>query len=142
MLTSSPKPTNWAVCSYNENSKDMLVITHSFQQKELQPLAKYYRIDDIQRAIAKIDTSGVRLPNLGYRNGYLVKLRLPHAVAGRLIAYVFIQKNYVIPIVLRLKTDKVIGENLALNNKKAKALIIKNLESAMTDIRNNRYIKY
>ena len=120
----------------------MLIITRSFQQKELRPLAKYYGISDIQSAIAKIDTSGVQLPNFGYRNGYLMKLRMPHTVAGRLIVYVFIQKDYIVPIVLRLKTDKIIGENLSANNKKDKALIIKNLDYAIADINRKRYDTY
>ena len=119
----------------------MLVITNTFKQKELKPLRRYYNINDIRKAVNKIDTSGVYLSHLGYKYGQLMKLRMPHRIAGRLIVYIFVQKNWVVPIILRLKNDKVMGENLSKQNIKAKKIIIDRLDHVIDDIEKNIYKK-
>lgn len=119
----------------------MLILTDTFLNKELKPLKKYYTISDLKHTVIKTDISGTRLPHLGYKYGYLVKLRMKHKVAGRMIVYVFVQKKWFVPIVLRLKKDKVLGENISTKNKKAKNFILKRLDETMEDIRRERIIK-
>lgn len=119
----------------------MLILTDSFLKKELKPMRKYFTIADIKKAVLKINKSAVYFSDLGYKNGKLLKLRIVNKVAGRLIVYVFTQKNLTVPLVVRLKKDKIFGENLSLNNKKAKALILKMLDLVMDDIKHGRYQK-
>jgi hypothetical protein len=119
----------------------MLILTDSFLKKELKPLGKYYTVSDIKKTVLKINKNVVYLSNLGYKNGKLLKLRLVGKVAGRLIVYIFTQKTAVVPLVIRLKKDKIFGENLSLNNKKGKALIVKMLDLAMEDIKHGHYRK-
>ncbi|MCK5510497.1 hypothetical protein KAI65_03065 [Candidatus Parcubacteria bacterium] len=118
-----------------------LILTKSFLKKELKPLKKYYTVKDIKKTTKKISSSAIRLPHLGYREGELIKLRLVSKVAGRIIIYVYKQKELIIPIVLRLKKDKIIGENLSLNNTKAKLLILDMLDKIMDDVKNGDYKK-
>lgn len=119
----------------------MLIITNSFLKKELKPLSRYYTIQDIKKTVAKINTSAIYLAHLGYKYGKLLKMRMAHKVAGRLIVYVFVKKNIITPIILRLKKDKIFGENLSLNNKRGKELILKMLDLVIDDINNERYQK-
>jgi len=119
----------------------MVILTKSFLQKEFRSVKKYYTTEDIKKAIEKINISADTLSNLGYKDGKLMKLKIASKVSGRLIVYVFIKTSLVVPIVLRLKKDKIFGENLSLENKKAKMLIIKMLDLAMSDIKNVDYEK-
>ena len=118
-----------------------LILTESFLKRELKPLKKYYSVEDIKKTIKKISSSSIRLSNLGYKDGELMKLRITSRVVGRIIVYVYKQKDLVIPMVLRLKSDKIIGENLALNNKKAKSLILDMMNRITGDISKNDYTK-
>jgi len=118
-----------------------LILTESFLRKELKPLKKYYSIEDIKKTTKKISPSSIRLSNLGYNGGELMKLRITSRAVGRIIVYVYKQKDLVVPVVLRLKKDKIIGENLALNNKKAKSLILDMMDRIMNDISSGNYTK-
>ena len=118
-----------------------LILTKSFLKRELKPLKKYYSVEDIKKTTKKISFSHVRLSHLGYKEGELIKLRMVSKATGRIIVHVYKQKNMLIPIVLRLKKDKVLGENLSLNNKKAKSLILDRLDKTMNDITAGDYEK-
>ena len=116
-----------------------IIITESFAQREMRPLKKYYTIHNIIKTVRKMQCSPIRLSHFGYSDGELLKLRMAHKVAGRLIVYVFRQGTLVVPILMRLKKDKLIGENLAVKNKKAKHLIISALDQTMIDIKTKKY---
>ena len=70
-----------------------------------------------------------------------MKLRITSRTVGRIIVYVYKQKDLVVPVVLRLKKDKIIGENLAFNNIKAKLVILDMMDRIMNDIGNGDYKK-
>ena len=118
-----------------------LLITDAFKKKELQKLKKQYTIDDIKKTAKKVSVSGIELSHLGYKHGHLVKVRVVSKVAGRMIAFLFKSDDIVVPIVIRLKSDKIFGENLSLENKKAKKLILKMLDAVMNDITNDKFEK-
>ncbi|MCK5211548.1 hypothetical protein KAJ89_02505 [Candidatus Parcubacteria bacterium] len=104
-------------------------------------MKKYYTVEDIKKTTKKILSSSIRLSHLGYKEGELIKLRLVSKTAGRIIIYAYKQKELIVPVVLRLKKDKIIGENLSLNNAKAKSLILDMLNKTMNDIKNGDYEK-
>ena len=118
-----------------------LILTKSFLKRELKPLKKYYTVDDIKKTTRKILPSSIRVSHLGYKDGELMKLRIVSRTAGRIIVYVYKQKELVIPFLLRLKKDKILGENLSLNNKQAKSLILDMMDRIMSDIDNGDYEK-
>ena len=119
----------------------LLILTDSFIKKEFKPLKKYYSINDIAKTAVKAKIKPDSLSSLGYKNGRLLKLRVINKVSGRMAVYAFAQNNWIIPIVLRLKKDKIFGENLAINNKKTKNLILKMLDLAMDDVEKKKYTK-
>ena len=116
-----------------------VIFTNSFLKKELKPLEKYYSVNDIKKAVSKINAP-INLSSLGYKDCKLVKLRISGKAAGRIIAYIYIKNNWIVPLVFRLKKDKIFGENLSINNKKAKALILKMMDLSMDDIAGKKYV--
>lgn len=117
----------------------MLILTDSFLKKELKPLKKYYSVYDIKKTVSKIGPNSINLSDLGYKNGQLLKLRMVNKIAGRMIVYTFMDDDKIVPIVVRLKKDKIFGENLSLNNKRGKQLIMKMLDSAIRDIKDDNF---
>ncbi len=118
-----------------------LLLTKSFLKRELKPLSKLYNIEDLKRTTKKINSSSITLPSRGYKNGKLMKLRIGSRNAGRLVVYYYKQKNLIVPVVLRLKKDKIFGENLSFNNQKAKSLILDMMDKVMSDIKSGDYEK-
>jgi len=55
--------------------------------------------------------------------------------AARMIVLLYFKKEYYVPIVIRLKKDKLIGSNLSKNNQNLQILLAKNLELIMEDLK-------
>lgn len=118
-----------------------IILTKSFLKREFKSLNKHYKLEDLKKTLKKINSSSICLANLGYKDGKLLKLRITSNISGRLVVYLFEEKNLIIPVVLRLKKDKIFGENLSFNNEKAKSLILDMLDRVMVDIKSGDYEK-
>jgi hypothetical protein len=117
----------------------MIVLTDYFKKKELSGVAKYFSPADLLRACKKIRTSGVDLGSFGYSGCRIMKVRVSGRAVGRMVIFVQVEKEVYIPIAIRLKGDKVFGENLSLSNKKARLLIVKNIGKCLDDLVNGNY---
>lgn len=116
-----------------------IILTQSFLKKEYKDLSKYYSVDDIKDFVSRFDGKFIDLSSLGYKDGRLVKLKITKKIASRMIAYIFVSKDLFVPLIFRLKKDKLFGENLSVNNKPVKSLIIKMMDLAIIDIKNNDF---
>lgn len=121
----------------------MLRICNTIKKQELDKLSDYFSIEDIKKAylkannwiwnnIWKLDNSVI------LRKIYLTS----KTSAWRLLFLFFISKNIFIPIILRLKNDKLIWNNLSMNNKKFVNLLNKNFDLVEKDLLNKNYIDY
>lgn len=119
----------------------MIVITESFKKRELKKVAVYFTIADIKEAVRKIPSSGIRMGSGGFDHCCIYKVRIGSKPAGRMIIFLEVEKDYFIPVVIRLKNDKIFGENLSMENKQAKALIIGNIYRALDDLQQGKYEK-
>lgn len=121
----------------------VVLLSDVFLQKEYKKVNRQYIRSDIVNASARACSSGISLTNIGYVDGTIVKVRMSHKVSGRMISVVIKKSDKIvsIPLVVRLKKDKIFGENLALNNKKAKTLILKMLDAVMNGIKKGKYEK-
>lgn len=119
----------------------MIIITESFQKRELRHLAEYFSLGDIRAAVARLASSGIEMSHAGFHYCKILKVRIGSKPAGRMIVFLQVQQNYFIPVVIRLKKDKIFGENLSPENKRAKALIIENIYRALDDLQRGRYQK-
>ncbi len=57
----------------------------------------------------------------------------------RILFIFFVEKDIYIPIILRLKNDKIIWNNISMNNSNFVALLNKNLDMLHNDFKNNRF---
>ena len=118
-----------------------VLLSDTFIKKEFKSIKKQYTIDEIIKTAVRATKSSINLSQLGYTHGSLVKVRMVSKVGGRMVAFIYKSKDIVIPIVVRLKSDKIFGKNLALNNKRAKDLILQMINVVMNDIESDKYKK-
>ena len=119
----------------------MLILTQFIVQHELKALKKYFSIADF------IEGSNKVLKNLAIETkppkklpGYkFFKVRLGGLIKGRMIVFLATASKKVVPILIRLKKDKKIGMNMALNNPEVLEQINYNLERVLDDIKYRRY---
>ncbi|OGH94659.1 MAG: hypothetical protein A2538_04485 [Candidatus Magasanikbacteria bacterium RIFOXYD2_FULL_41_14] len=122
----------------------MLVLTRFVARHELKPLERYLSINDVltgARKILKGLAVETKLPRpvSGLR---FFKIRLGGRQSARMIVFVLVENNKVVPLMIRLKKDKVFGTNMAMNDPALVKQVNKNLDEAMADIKAKRYQEF
>ena len=113
----------------------VIILTQSFIKKELKPVSRIFTKEALYKAIAKKDSSAIVLSDVGQHDQMLMKMRVPGKTAGRLVVLVMkTSSDRIIPLMLRPKTDKVFGENIAMSNKKVKQHLNTMHDLALEDI--------
>lgn len=118
-----------------------IILCHSILKKEIKPLLKYFSKGDIKKYVLKAaEGLGPELKGSNIPNSKLVKIYMTSRQgAGRMIVLIFINKNYYLPIILRLKKDKLLGTNLSSKNQVLQDLLEKNLNFVMQDLKNGNF---
>jgi len=122
----------------------MLIICDSINQKELKVLEDYFPESKLIKSGKKVkDGIGKEIKGSTIKNSKLIKLNLTSKQGdGRVVFLVVIKKKFYIPVILKLKKDKIIGNNMTIKNKKFQQLLNTNLDLIFDDIKNKRYKKY
>jgi hypothetical protein len=121
-----------------------LYICKSIYKNELKFLEKEIPLEKIKEAASKAKKGlGINIKGSQIKETKLIKIYLTTIKgAARLIFLLMINKEIYIPVILRLKKDKLIGENITIKNKFFENLLSKNLDLIFEDLKNNEYIKY
>jgi len=110
-------------------------------KNEISPLLKYFSKGDIKKYIQKVqkglgdEIRGTKMPNTKLVKVYMTG----KAAAGRMIVLVYIKQDYYIPVIVRLKKDKIIGSNLSSKNQAFHSLLEKNLKEVKKDLKNRDF---
>lgn len=122
----------------------MLVLTRYVAAHELKPLERYLSIKDVLAGAQKIlkglatETKPPRTI-AGFR---FYKVRLGGTQSARMIVFVVVENQKVVPLMIRLKKDKVFGMNMTMNNPTLIKKININLDEALADIAAKRYQEF
>lgn len=119
----------------------MLILTQYIAKHELKPLDRFLMLEDIlegARKVLKGLAIEIRAPRdlPGFR---FFKVRIGKKNGARMILFVVTGNKKAVPVLIRLKKDKLLGANMAMNQKQVVAQINKNLDHILEDIRNRRY---
>lgn len=122
----------------------MLILTEYIARKELKPLLKQLTIEDILEGGRKVLDNladEVKPPKKlgGFR---FFKVRIGRKTKGRMIVFLVIESRKVVPILIRLKKDKIFGMNMAMNNNVIARRINQNLDHVLDDIKAKRYEEF
>ncbi len=119
----------------------MVILTDYIAQHELKPLRRYFELNDILQGAEKVlKNLAVETKALAKLKGFkFFKVRIGKKVKGRMIVFMVTESSKVIPLIIRLKKDKVFGMNMAINNPEVAHQININLGKVLNDIKYKRY---
>lgn len=118
-----------------------IILCHSILKKEIKPLIKYFSTGDIKKYAEKVKKGlGVEIKGSNIPNAKLVKVYMTgERGAGRMIVLIYVRKNYYLPVIIRLKKDKVVGMNLSKGNRAFQELLDENLNLIGKDLRERNF---
>lgn len=121
-----------------------LILTQHVAKHEFAPLKRHFTLDDILNGARKaVDGLGIHIKApQKLENCRFFKIRIGGNVAGRMIVLIILNKQNAVPLLIRLKKDKIFGMNMSMNNQSVIKELNKNLDKVLDDIRNNRYEKF
>ena len=122
----------------------MLVLTNYVFSHELKPLERYLTIDDVLAGAQKVIKGlGIETKPPRHLSGFrFYKVRLGGGQSARMIVFVVVKNKKVVPLMIRLKKDKILGMNMAMNNSALIKQINKNLDQVLADITAKRYQEF
>lgn len=122
----------------------MLILTKYVAKHELKPLAKYFGIKDIVNGCKKVYKNlAIEIkPPKQINDLRFFKVRIGDKVKGRMIVFLVTENKKIVPVLIRLKKDKIFGENMSSNNPAVIEQINKNLDNIFTDIREGMYEEF
>lgn len=118
-----------------------IILCHSILNREINPLVRYFSKGDIRKYAKKaakglgIEIKGSTIPSTKLVKVYMTGKR----GVGRMIVLIYVKKNYYIPVVVRLKKDKIVGTNLSKGNKVFQNLLEKNLSFVVKDLKEGNF---
>ncbi len=114
----------------------MIVLTKFFLKSELKTLKNKVGLSDVFEGVKRIDKDlGISIKvSCNFQNLRFFKVRVGKLVKARMIVFLRIDSSKYVPIVLRLKKDKVFGMNMSMNNKVLADLLKANFEKIIEDL--------
>src|SRR5689334_44792 len=111
----------------------MLILTHYIVQHELKPLRRYFELSNIWEGAERVLKGlAVKTKSPQKLGGFkFFKVRIGRKVKGRMIVFIVTESRKVVPILIRLKKDKIFGMNMAMNNPEVIKQINSNLEHVL-----------
>ena len=122
----------------------MLLLTKYIARHELAPLNRFIDLEDIldgaEKALKGLATE-VKAPS-NARGFHFFKVRIGRRDGVRMIVFLIIKNQKVVPVLIRLKKDKVFGMNMAINNEKVLDQLTKNIYRIRDDIEAEEYEEF
>ena len=120
----------------------MLIISAYIEKNEIKPLEKFISFTDIASGILKIQ-KGLGIEIKSFTKGYqYFKVRVGTRAEARMIVFLITEKDAYVPVLVRLKKDKVYGMNMSAQNKDVCEKVLKNVSYIADDLKMKRYKTY
>ncbi|MEK7624858.1 MAG: hypothetical protein AAB467_00735 [Patescibacteria group bacterium] len=122
----------------------MLLLTQYVARHELGPLQQYLTLDDVLAGAEKV-LKGLAVATKPPRSlsGFrFYKVRIGALQSARMIVFVLLGNEKVVPLIIRLKKDKLFGANMAMNNPALVRQLNSNLDRVLIDIEQKQYQEF
>lgn len=122
----------------------MLVLTRTIARHELKPLDRFLTFHDVLEGARKVYRGlGIEVkPPSSLSRIRFYKIRIGKKNNARMIIFMQTENNKMVPVLIRLKKDKIFGMNMSMNNSAVIAQINKNLVGIFDDIRKKDYQEF
>ena len=124
------------------SSVSMLILTKTIAKHELAPLSRFIHLKDVLEGAIKIK-KGLAIETKSLARGFrFYKVRIGRKNRARMIVFLLTESKKVVPILIRLKKNKIFGMNMAMNNPKVVDQINKNMDRILEDIQKKEYEEF
>lgn len=122
----------------------MIVLTEYIAKHEYKPLQRFLHLEDIIDGAKKVlkGLAASTKPPRSLASFRFFKVRIGKRNAARMMVFMITENKKVVPILIRLKKDKIFGMNMAMNNPLVVAQINKNLDRVLDDIAHKRFKEF
>lgn len=119
----------------------MLILTDYIIRHEWKPLKRHFVLRDVLEGAEKIlKNLAIEIKPPKKSAGFkFFKVRIGRKVKGRMIVFLLLESRKVVPLLIRLKKDKIFGTNMAMNNPEVIRQMNINLDRVLEDIKNKKY---
>lgn len=122
----------------------MLLLTKYIAKHELEPLSRFIGLEDVldgaEKALKGLATE-VKAPS-NSRGFRFFKVRIGKRDGARMIVFLVTEGQKVVPVLIRLKKDKIFGMNMSMNNEKVVDQLTKNVYRILDDIEKKEYEEF
>lgn len=122
----------------------MLVLTQYIAKHEFKPLSRFLYFDDILAGAQKV-LKGLALetkPSRHISGLRFFKIRIGKKNHARMIVFLITESMKVVPVLIRLKKDKIFGMNMAMNNSSVVEQMNRNLDKIFDDLQKKQYEEF
>ena len=112
----------------------MIAFTDSFLKYEYAPLRRVFSLIDIKKFCLKSHTASTAVSNLGLSGVRFVKIRIMKKPAARMLLMIQLDQNLYVPLLFRLKKDKLMGQNFSLSNSQFKKVLLERIRQIFDDL--------
>ena len=123
----------------------MLILTKYIAKHEFKPLDRFLSIDDILEGANKVSKGlaiEIKSPNKNSLGFKFFKVRIGKKNNARMIVFMVTGNKKIVPVLIRLKKDKIFGINMAMNNQKVVEQMNKNMDNILADINNKQFEEF
>ena len=122
----------------------MLLLAKYIARHELKPLLRYLSLEDLVKGARKVQKSlAVEIKSPRAMPGFkYFKVRIGERSQARMIAFLLVANGKVVPLLIRLKKDKVFGTNMSMNNRDVVDALNKNLSAVLENFAEKDYREF
>lgn len=118
-----------------------ILLCHSILEREIEPLLKYFSKGDVKKYSNKASKGlGTQIKGSQHPGTKLIKVNMTSkSGAGRMIVLLYMRKDFAIPLIVRLKKDKIVGQNASIANPSFQSLVEKNISLVEKDLEKGKF---
>ncbi len=120
----------------------MVILTQYIAKHEWGPVRRMVTLEDIVEGSQKVQ-KGLAVETKSILKGArFYKVRIGKKGDVRMVVFLATESQKIIPVLIRLKKDKLFGMNMAMNNPHVVKQIRKNLDQIIDDMEKGKYEEF
>lgn len=119
----------------------MIIVSDFIAKHELKPLEQRLSMKDIIVGCRKVSANlAIEIkPPAKLSSARFFKVRIGKHTKARMIVFIVMDNQNIVPLLIRQKKDKIWGMNMSANNPQVIAQLKFNLDNVIEDIKNKRF---
>lgn len=120
----------------------MVILTQYIAKHEWDLVRRMVTLEDILEGSQKVQ-KGLAVETKSMLKGTrFYKVRVGKKGDARMIVFLVTESQKIVPVLIRLKRDKLFGMNMSMNNTNVVEQIRKNLDHIIDDMENGKYEEF